>query len=219
MREEEAIRGGHSFVPPGCPPHVCAQPSPAPSPRCSSINADVQLFNITEDPLELCNLAESQPADVARLQARLAFYNASAVPSIGRSCPKDPAADPARHTGVEHGCWGPWTPSFNCTGTTPPVPPPPSPAPNPPVPQPTQHCYNMGYGGCHEHNGSLADMSVASWESCCAACEKFNGCAKWCFRNGTHGGQGKCQLHRSSAECGNKPYSDTLHGNSAYVYY
>ena len=36
-------------------------------------------------------------ADVSRLRARLAFYNASAVPSLGANCANDPAADVTRH--------------------------------------------------------------------------------------------------------------------------
>jgi len=68
----------------------------------------VFLFNISEDPYELCNLVQSQPEDVKRLMRRLEYYNSTAVPV--NYPPSDPAAAPANRKGIEKGSWGPWIP-------------------------------------------------------------------------------------------------------------
>ena len=55
------------------------------------------LFDIASDPSETCNLAESMPAKVTSLLARLKVYNATAVPVISPAA--DPASDPAKQRG------------------------------------------------------------------------------------------------------------------------
>lgn len=63
---------------------------------------NVWLFNITADPNERDDLADSRPADVQRLLQRLAYYNSTAV--TVRFPPDSPNANPKLHGGV----WGPW---------------------------------------------------------------------------------------------------------------
>ena len=79
-------------------------------PECTADTNDTHtwLFNIADDPYELCNLAAAQPQSVARLTARLKFYNDSAVPALDPA--DDPASDPTRRVGPEKGSWGPWLP-------------------------------------------------------------------------------------------------------------
>ena len=52
-------RDGH-FVPPGCPPSICVPPVMPNRPECTADTNHTAtfLFNISQDPLELCNLAE-----------------------------------------------------------------------------------------------------------------------------------------------------------------
>ena len=100
---------GDHLVPPGCNATVCPPPVPPPaSAGCQpdQKNTTMWLFDIEQDPLELCNLAQARPADVARLLARLAEYNRTAVPA--HYPPGDPAANPANRSGAEKNFWGPW---------------------------------------------------------------------------------------------------------------
>ncbi|CAN9499604.1 unnamed protein product [Ophioblennius macclurei] len=62
----------------------------------------VWLFNVTADPYERFDLAESRPDVVKHLLGRLAEYNQTAVTT--KNPPDDPMADPELHGGV----WGPW---------------------------------------------------------------------------------------------------------------
>eukprot|EP00040_Diaphanoeca_grandis_P007286 m.40385 g.40385 ORF g.40385 m.40385 type:complete len:523 (-) comp18466_c0_seq2:486-2054(-) len=98
---------GH-FIPPGCPATVCVPPV---MPARSECKADdnttaTWLFDLSDDPYELCNLAASQPATVANMTARLMWYNATAVAPLNTA--GDPASNPNNRTGVEKGSWGPW---------------------------------------------------------------------------------------------------------------
>lgn len=60
------------------------------------------LFNMTEDPFERNNLADSNPDVVSQLKKRIEFYNATHVEQLGP--PFDPAADPKNFGGI----WTPW---------------------------------------------------------------------------------------------------------------
>lgn len=60
------------------------------------------LFNIKLDPYEKNDLADSHPEIVNKLLAKLASYNATAVPC--RYPPVDPQSNPSLHGGV----YGPW---------------------------------------------------------------------------------------------------------------
>ena len=61
------------------------------------------LFHIESDPSESHDLASAWPAKVAELQARLAWYNSTAVPPCDRLKPQA-GANPALHGGA----WMPW---------------------------------------------------------------------------------------------------------------
>ena len=69
------------------------------------------LFDVRKDPSETTDLAATMPQKLAELQARLAHYNATAVPPCDRLKP-EPAADPARHGGA----WMPWRESVPGNG-------------------------------------------------------------------------------------------------------
>lgn len=87
------------FVPAGwTPPSGQKPPPPGPAPAADFVG----LFNITEDPREINNLADSMPDVVAQLRKRLAEINATAVPC--RYPDDDPNSNPAKHGGA----WGPW---------------------------------------------------------------------------------------------------------------
>lgn len=60
------------------------------------------LFNITEDPCEFNNLADSMPDVVKTLQARIEKYRATMV--APRNKPSDPKGLPVYHQGA----WVPW---------------------------------------------------------------------------------------------------------------
>ncbi|XP_077994398.1 arylsulfatase B-like [Glandiceps talaboti] len=60
------------------------------------------LFDISKDPCEFNNLAESQPDILQRLLSVLDKYDATAVEPMFPD--NDPAADPAKH----HGAWDSW---------------------------------------------------------------------------------------------------------------
>lgn len=98
------------FVAPGCSPAKCPPIVASSAPGCADdTNATATwLFDIASDPSETCNLAESMPAKVTSLLARLKVYNATAVPVISPAA--DPASDPAKQRGpfTPKGCWGPW---------------------------------------------------------------------------------------------------------------
>ena len=70
-----------------------------------------QLFDLRADPGESNDLAASMPTKVAELQARLAEYNATAVPPCDRLRP-DPASSPRLHGGA----WMPWRASVAGNG-------------------------------------------------------------------------------------------------------
>lgn len=70
--------------------------------RRNTPGKSVWLFNITADPYERSDLADSRPEVVKQLLSRLAEYNRTAVEA--RNPPDDPMADPELHGGV----WGPW---------------------------------------------------------------------------------------------------------------
>jgi arylsulfatase B/arylsulfatase I/J len=100
------------FIPPGCSPSVCIPPVMPTRPEClaDTNGTHVWLFNISNDPLELCNLAASQPDAVATMITRLKYYNDTAVPAL---CPpNDPASNPVGANRSsdprEWGSWGPW---------------------------------------------------------------------------------------------------------------
>lgn len=69
------------------------------------------LFDVRDDPSETTDLAATMPQKLAELQARLAHYNATAVPPCDRLKP-EPASDPARHSGA----WMPWRESVPGNG-------------------------------------------------------------------------------------------------------
>ena len=60
-------------------------------------------LHLQVDPSETNDLASSMPAKVAALQARIAYYNSTAVPPCDRLKP-DPASNPKLHGGA----WMPW---------------------------------------------------------------------------------------------------------------
>ncbi|XP_061083774.1 arylsulfatase I [Conger conger] len=62
----------------------------------------VWLFNVTADPYERRDLAESRPQVVRALLLRLAHYNQTAIP------PQNPADDPLADPRLHGGVWGPW---------------------------------------------------------------------------------------------------------------
>lgn len=70
--------------------------------RRSELGKSVWLFNISADPYERSDLADSHPQIVKQLLTRLAKYNQTAV--VAKSPPDDPMADPELHGGV----WSPW---------------------------------------------------------------------------------------------------------------
>lgn len=70
--------------------------------RRIEMGKSVWLFNVTSDPYERSDLAETRPEIVKHLLSRLAEYNQTAV--MARSPPDDPMADPELHGGV----WSPW---------------------------------------------------------------------------------------------------------------
>lgn len=70
--------------------------------RRNTPGKSVWLFNVTADPYERSDLADSRPEVVKHLLSRLAEYNRTAV--VARNPPDDPMADPELHGGV----WGPW---------------------------------------------------------------------------------------------------------------
>uniref|UniRef100_A0A7N8WMI7 Arylsulfatase I-like n=2 Tax=Mastacembelus armatus TaxID=205130 RepID=A0A7N8WMI7_9TELE len=68
----------------------------------TELRKSVWLFNVTSDPYERSDLAETHPEVVKHLLTRLAEYNQTAV--MARNPPDDPMADPELHGGV----WSPW---------------------------------------------------------------------------------------------------------------
>ncbi|XP_076599515.1 arylsulfatase I [Chaetodon auriga] len=70
--------------------------------RRNKLGKSVWLFNITSDPYERSDLAETRTEVVKHLLTRLAEYNQTAV--MARNPPDDPMADPELHGGV----WSPW---------------------------------------------------------------------------------------------------------------
>ncbi|XP_077510917.1 arylsulfatase B-like isoform X2 [Amblyomma americanum] len=60
------------------------------------------LFDISQDPCELHNIAEEQPDVLSMLLDRLAAYNRTAVPPLNAST--DPKANPEYHNGI----WATW---------------------------------------------------------------------------------------------------------------
>ena len=65
-----------------------------------------RLCALAADPSETCSLVGALQGDVHRLMARLAFYNATAVPTIFPA--GDPSNVPSERPGIEKGAWGPW---------------------------------------------------------------------------------------------------------------
>ena len=57
----EATRSGAYYVAPGCSKQVCAQPVRPDRVECApdTVETTLWLFNLTADPLELCNLAQA----------------------------------------------------------------------------------------------------------------------------------------------------------------
>ncbi|KAF3708037.1 Arylsulfatase I [Channa argus] len=70
--------------------------------RRNEMGKSVWLFNVTADPYERSDLAETRPEVVKHLLTRLAEYNQTAV--MAKNPPDDPMADPELHGGV----WSPW---------------------------------------------------------------------------------------------------------------
>ncbi|KAM3606132.1 uncharacterized protein V6R79_011324 [Siganus canaliculatus] len=70
--------------------------------RRTKLGKSVWLFNVSSDPYERSDLAETRPEVVKHLLTRLAEYNQTAV--TARNPPDDPMADPELHGGV----WSPW---------------------------------------------------------------------------------------------------------------
>ncbi|CAL9687808.1 unnamed protein product [Knipowitschia caucasica] len=68
----------------------------------NALGKSVWLFNISNDPYERSDQAESRPDVVKYLLRRLIHYNQTAV--LAQNPPDDPLADPELHGGV----WGPW---------------------------------------------------------------------------------------------------------------
>ena len=62
----------------------------------------VQLFDLTSDPFQLCDVAASNPGVVHTLLDRLDSYIGAALPDGHGDI--DPASDPSRHGGF----WSPW---------------------------------------------------------------------------------------------------------------
>ncbi|CAG0883947.1 unnamed protein product [Cyprideis torosa] len=75
-------------------------------PTCPQESSHPCLFDVEADPCEYHNLAEEKPEIVNELLARLAEYNATAVPPVNQ--PPDPAADPALWGGFWTN-WGDYT--------------------------------------------------------------------------------------------------------------
>lgn len=71
--------------PPGCSHGECALPA-VPDGDCALDFGDrvdkahLWLFDVVNDPLELCNLAESRPTDAQALLQRLRHYNETLTP-------------------------------------------------------------------------------------------------------------------------------------------
>ncbi|XP_077529524.1 arylsulfatase I-like [Haemaphysalis longicornis] len=62
------------------------------------------LFDVSQDPCELRNLAQKRPAVLYLLLAKLTSYSATVLPMVNR--PIDPKSFPENHNGV----WAPWIP-------------------------------------------------------------------------------------------------------------
>lgn len=94
------------------PPESGLQPLPPPDVNCSSLPCNLSnsaymeggvfLFDVVADPGEHNNLAAEHPDIVAKLLARLRFYNASQIPQENGA--DDPRSNPNRFGGV----WTPW---------------------------------------------------------------------------------------------------------------
>ena len=97
------------YVPPGCAAAVCVPPVPPTGAECIPRGKEnhTWLFDIANDPLELCNLADSQPKQVSTMVARLATLNATSLPCLGDT-PNDPASIPKDTPGDTPGSWAPW---------------------------------------------------------------------------------------------------------------
>lgn len=165
----------------------------------------VELYNIAADPYEYNDQAAAQPAVVARLLARMAFYGASTdqvpptifppfnqtgegklVQAWNYQCPQ------CRQGGALPSARGdyfdPWCDDVEC-GVGPPAPPKPSPPPSPPPgpspppsppPAPTAKCpapwkLLEDTGMGSSSNKDIDIVRAAGWEACCAICIAYTG--------------------------------------------
>lgn len=67
---------------------------------------NIWLFDINSDPQETNDLSDNYPDIVRLMLAKLAQHNSTAVPC--RYPSMDPAGDPALHSGIWRGVFGPW---------------------------------------------------------------------------------------------------------------
>ena len=121
----------------------------------------------------VADVAAAHQDVVARLTARIAFFQQSAVPNCDKLRP-DPRSDPRLHGGA----WAPWSNDTRPGCPESPTPAPPSPPPTPPPPG----CIAADFlADTDFKDGSgLGRAPAANAEACCALCASAAWAAKGC---------------------------------------